>query len=106
MVMAPATSYASQEKIEFEIHYFFDGVAAIMASAMAQLWTSSKYSFKLWAILSSHRNPLPQKQLFATTQYRDLQQYSYSDRQKTPTYSSRCVSWIPMYRFIAKPAVI
>src|SRR5271156_5810094 len=72
MVMAPATSYASQEKIEFEIHYFFDGVAAIMASAMAQLWTSSKYSFKLWAILSSHRYSLPQKQPFATAQYRDL----------------------------------
>jgi hypothetical protein len=31
----------------FEIHYFFDGVAAIITSAIAQLWTSSNYSFKL-----------------------------------------------------------
>jgi len=51
----------------FEIHYFFDGVAAIMTSAIAQLWTSSNHSFKLWATeIPFHESNR------STAQYRDL----------------------------------
>jgi len=57
-----------------------------MTSAIAQLWTSSNYSFKLLG----YRNSLPQKQPFY---------YAVSgSAHKAPTYSSRCVSGIPMYR--------